>query len=258
MNQVKATTQKKNRKVTDFVQIKNQTESSADIYLYGDIVSSEWDKWTDSDTAPEDVRNFLAQINGVSNLNVYINSGGGSVFAGLNIYNMLKRHEAHVTVHVDGLAGSIASVIAMAADKLIMPSNSFLMIHKPMLGIFGNANDLQKAIDDLNAIESGLMNVYAEQLKDGVEISEIQAMLDAETWLNGNEAAKYFNVEVVGANKMAAHASEFFNQYESIPEELNVSEGLLIEPEQHEETAAVESENKKRLLNKLRLLELSL
>lgn len=210
----------KNRKINDFMKIQNKDNSSADMYIYGDIVSSEWSKWEDTDVAPEDVRNFLSQINNVKNLNVYINSGGGSVFAGLNIYNMLKRHEATVNVHVDGLAGSIASIIAMAADNLYIPSNAFLMIHKPLIGIYGNAFDFEKAIQDLNAIESGLMNIYAENLTEGTDIADIQAMVDAETWLNGKEAANYFNVQVVEANKTAAAASEYFNQYKHIPEAL--------------------------------------
>lgn len=151
-----------------FLKIKNQSEQSADVYFYGDIVSSEWGKWEDTDTCPEDVRDFLTQVEGVKNLNIYVNSGGGSVFAGLAIYNMLKRNSAFKTVHVDGLAGSIASVIAMAGDKIVIPSNAFLMIHKPWSGIVGNSDDMRKTADDLEQIEQGILNVYAENLKEGL------------------------------------------------------------------------------------------
>jgi ATP-dependent Clp protease, protease subunit len=238
----------KNRKIDSFMKIVNKKDSTAEMHLYGDIVSSEWDKWENTDVAPEDVRNFLSSLEGVKNINVYINSGGGSVFAGMNIYNMLKRHEATVTVHVDGMAASIASIIAMAADKLIVPSNSFLMIHKPMIGVFGNAFDFEKAINDLNAIESGLMNVYAENLAEGAKLEDIQAMVDAETWLNGNEAAKYFNIEVSQANEAVASASLFYNEYEAIPE------GLKFGTTQNK--AAEEAEDLALYEYKLKLLSL--
>lgn len=201
------------------MQIKNQTETSADLYFYGDIVSSEWGKWEDTDTCPEDVRAFLSQVNGVKNLNIYVNSGGGSVFAGLAIYNMLKRNASNKTVYVDGLAGSIASVIAMAGDKIIIPSNAFLMIHKPWNIAMGNSKDFRKMADDLDAIEQGIMNVYAENLKEGVDIEIIRQMVNNETWLNGNEAAKYFNIEVAEENKAAACISECFKNYKNVPKE---------------------------------------
>jgi ATP-dependent Clp protease, protease subunit len=206
------------------MEIKNLTDTSADLYFYGDIVSSEWGKWEDTDVAPEDVRSFLKEIEGVSDLNIYINSGGGSVFAGLAIYNMLKRHQGQKTVYVDGLAGSIASVIAMAGDKLIMPSNAFLMIHKPWSGLMGNANDLRKMADDLDAIETGILNVYEENLQEGVDIKEIKKMVNAETWLNGKEAAKYFNIEVTEQNKMVACVSDLFKNYQNIPKSLQEPE----------------------------------
>src|SRR5690625_4825000 len=109
--------------------IKNQTNDKAELYIYGDIISGDW-KWEDSDVTSTEVRDFLKDIEDVTHLDIYINSGGGSVFTGMAIYNMLKRHKAHKRVIVDGLAGSIASVIAMAGDEIIIPSNAYLMIHK--------------------------------------------------------------------------------------------------------------------------------
>ena len=202
-----------------FLKIKNQSEQSADVYFYGDIVSSEWGKWENTDTCPEDVRDFLTQVEGVKNLNIYVNSGGGSVFAGLAIYNMLKRNSAFKTVHVDGLAGSIASVIAMAGDKIVIPSNAFLMIHKPWSGIVGNSDDMRKTADDLDQIEQGILNVYAENLKEGVDINTIKQMVNDETWLNGFEASKYFNVEVSQENEMVACTSDYFKNYSKIPQQ---------------------------------------
>lgn len=201
------------------MEIKNQVEDAAELYFYGDIVSSEWGKWEDSDTCPEDVRSFLKEIEGVKNLNIYVNSGGGSVFAGLAIYNMLKRNKGNKIVYVDGLAGSIASVIAMAGDRIVIPSNAFLMIHKPWNGVYGNANDFRKMADDLDRIEEGIMNVYAENLKEGVDIEIIREMVNAETWLNGEKTSEYFNVEVTEENKGVACTSDLFETYSKVPKQ---------------------------------------
>ncbi|MBJ8038404.1 Clp protease ClpP, partial [Bacillus cereus] len=198
--------------------VKNQTDSSADFYIYGDIINNTGWKWDDSDIMPDDVKNILGQLDDKSNLNIYVNSGGGSVFAGLAIYNMLKRNKAQKTVYVDGVAASIASVIALAGDRVVVPSNAFLMIHKPWTISAGNANDFRKMAEDLDHIESGILNVYKENLKDGIGMEEIQQLVDAETWLSGEEAKKYFNIEVVEAKEVAACTSNYFEKYQKTPE----------------------------------------
>ena len=118
----------RNKKQNSFkCYIRNQTDDSADIYFYGDIVGNDGDKWWgNDDKCPSDVATLLKECENVSQLNIYVNSNGGDVFAGNAIYNMLKRHKAHKTVYVDGLAASIASVIVMAGDEIIMPANSYL------------------------------------------------------------------------------------------------------------------------------------
>lgn len=199
---------------------RNETPTSADLYFYGDIVSDWWGAWQDEDQYPDAVKNFLAEHQG-KDLNIYINSGGGSVFAGIAIYNMLKRHTGKKTVYVDALAGSIASVIAFAGDKVVIPSNSFLMIHKPWAGCTGNSVDLRKMADDLDAIETGILNIYEEHLKEGVTIATIKEMLAAETWLNGQQAAEYFNVEIGEEKAIAAAVTEETRKFcKSIPEEI--------------------------------------
>lgn len=206
--------------VANFMNIKNQTSSSADLYIYGDIINNTGWKWDDSDVMPDDVKNLLDEIKDVKDLNIYINSGGGSVFAGLAIYNMLKRSKANKTVYVDGVAASIASVIALAGDRVVVPSNAFLMIHKPWSWSIGNSSDFRKMADDLDRIETGIMNVYKDNLKEGVDISTIQELVDAETWLNGEEAEKYFNIEVVEAKDVAACTSEYFDKYNKTPSKI--------------------------------------
>lgn len=202
-----------------FLNIKNQTDTSMDLYFYGDIVSSWWGAWEDTDQYPESIRDFLNDAEG-KDLNIYVNSGGGSVFAGMAIYNMLKRHKGQKTVYVDGMAASIASVIALAGDKVVIPSNAFMMIHKPWTGLQGNSNDFRKMAEDLDAIETGIMNVYAENLREGIDIEDVKKMVNDETWLNGIEASKYFNIEVSEANEVAACASEQFKNYKNVPKQV--------------------------------------
>lgn len=201
-----------------WLEIKNQTENKAELLIYGDIVSSEWGKWESTDVAPIDVRNFLDEVKG-KDLDIYINSGGGSVFAGMGIYNMLKRHEGTKNVYVDGLAGSIASVIAMAGDNIYIPSNAFLMIHKAWNYTWGNADELRKQADTLDAIDEGILNVYKEKLKADVDIEEIKNMIADEKWLTGEEASEYFNINVIEENTSVACIKDI-NLYKNIPETL--------------------------------------
>ena len=198
----------------DFFKIKNKTDTSADLYFYGDIVSDSWQSyWTEEDRCPEDIREFLNDIEPHVDLNIYVNSGGGSVFGGLAIYNMLKRHKGYKTVYVDGVAASIASVIALAGDRVIVPSNAFIMIHKPSGVCFGNSDEMREYAEVLDKTQTNLMNVYKENLCEGVDLSEIEEMVNNETWLNGEEASKYFKIEVAGANETVACVSEWYKKY---------------------------------------------
>lgn len=198
-------------KILNCLEIKNETEQTADLYFYGDIVSDWLGAWQEADQYPDAVKNFLTAQEGKS-LTVYINSGGGSVFAGIAIYNMIKRHAAKnkVQVVVDGLAGSIASVIAFAgSEPPKIPSNAFLMIHNPWSYVEGNAAELRKMADALDEVAVGMMNIYDKHLRDGVAAKDIKKLMDAESWLNGEEAAKYFNVEVTDAVEVAAACGDY-------------------------------------------------
>lgn len=208
----------KNKTYKGKLEIKNQANNEADFYIYGDIISSEW-KWEEADTNPQDVLDFLKDLEGVSNINLHVNSGGGSVFAGMAIYNILKQNKATKTVYVDGLAGSIASVIAMAGDKIIIPSNSYLMIHHALAPVWGNANEMRKMADTLDTIDEGILEVYKTKLKNDVEIETIKQMIDEETWLTGKQASEYFNIEVSEDLEAVAYAGDIDN-YTNIPNEL--------------------------------------
>jgi ATP-dependent Clp protease protease subunit len=233
------------------ITVKNLTDQSADLYIYGEIVdNTDW-KWDETDVMPDDVLKALNQVEGLKNLNIYINSPGGSVFAGLAIYNMLKRNKAHKTVYVDGVAASIASVIALAGDTINIPSNAFMMIHKPWTIAMGDSNFFKKVAKELDDIESGVMNIYKDNLKDGVELETIQQMVDDETWLNGEKAADYFNVEVIESKSIAACASEFLNRYNKTPNKLVSKEPSTDPPEPQ-----IDEEENLKWQNELDLLAL--
>lgn len=195
--------------ISEIFRIRNETKTSADLYFYGDIVSDHWSAWSNEDQYPENIQQLLKGQEGKA-LNIYINSGGGDVFAGMAIYNIIKRHQGYKTVYIDGLAASIASVIAMAGDKLIIPKNAFMMIHKPWTVAIGNANDLVKEIELLNTIEQSIVNVYAENLAEGVDIETIEKMVDEETWLTGEQAAEYFDIDVAVEKQIAACTNTHF------------------------------------------------
>lgn len=202
------------------LEIKNMTDVSADLYFYGDIVSDWWGAWQNEDQYPDAIKNFLSQAEG-KDLNIYVNSGGGSVFAGMAIYNMIKRHgeKNKVKVYVDGLAGSIASVIAFAGtEPPEIPSNAFLMIHKPWGAISGNADEMRKMADDLDKIQAGIMNVYEDHLAEGVTIDQVEALVNAETWLDGKEAAKYFNIAQTDAVDYVAAVGDYLDYAGELPE----------------------------------------
>lgn len=212
-----------NTKVCGSMTIKNQTDSSADLFFYGDIVNETWrSEWYEDDMAPGDVKKFLDQLDGTENINIHINSGGGSVFGGIAIYNMLRRNNAHKTVYVDGLAASIASVIMMAGDEIVMPKNATVMIHKPSASYFfttKNADDLRKDAESLDTCQEAIMQTYMTKAK--VDKEEIEQKVNDETWLTGEEAAELFDIKVEEANDAVACAgSSMFFCYKNVPTSL--------------------------------------
>ena len=117
-----------------FWSFKALDETTGELLLYGEISDISW--WGDEVT-PKQFKEDLDALGDIDVLNVYINSPGGDVFAGQAIYSMLKRHKAQVKVYIDGLAASIASLVAMAGDKVIMPANAMMMIHNPWTWCWG-------------------------------------------------------------------------------------------------------------------------
>nr|DAM81575.1 MAG TPA: Putative ATP dependent Clp protease [Caudoviricetes sp.] len=231
------------------IEIKNQTENSADLYFYGDIVSESWmSEWYEDDMCPADVKSFLDELENVNNINIHINSGGGSVFGGLAIYNQLKRYNATITTYIDGLAASIASVIAMAGDKIVMPENALLMIHKPITMCYGNADELQKHIDLLNTCQKSILSIYMKKAKYGVTEDEINSLINEETWMTGTEVANYFNVEIEGSINVNNCTSSYFKQY-------NVPKNKAVRIDKNSNTAFFNAINRSNKTNKLPIMD---
>ena len=166
-----------------------------DLYIYGDVEGDGYDWWTDevirSETSAKTFREELGKYPSVSQINLYINSYGGSVFEGTAIYNQLKRHPAHKTAYIDGFACSIASVIAMAADEVVMPKNALMMIHNMWMVAMGNAAELRKAADDLDTVNAAGRQAYLTKAGDKLDESKLIQMMDAETWLTAEQCIAY-------------------------------------------------------------------
>ena len=234
----------------NMLEIKNFTDTTCDLYFYGDIVDSWSGAWDDTDQYPQAIKEFLDEAKD-KNINIYVNSGGGSVFAGMAIYNMLKRHKGYKTVYVDGLAGSIASVIALAGDKIVIPKNAYMMIHKPWCACGGNADDFREMANTLDKVEQGILNVYKDNLASEMLYDEIVEMVNNETWLTGEEASKYFaNVEIVEPLQLVACTSDLYSKYINTPK--NISNDLKIENKALEDKVEdVEVEKVEEIENKI-------
>lgn len=206
---------KKNKKFWNF---KALDENTAELTLYGEISDISW--WGDEVT-PKQFKEDLDALGDIDTLNVYINSPGGDVFAGQAIYSILKRHKATINVYVDGLAASIASLIAMAGDKVIMPANAMMMVHNPWTFAYGNANDFRKLADDMDKIRDSMVVAY--ESRSALTTDEIIELLDAETWLSAEDCLEYgFCDEIEETKEIAACVdTKYFSMYKNIPESLN-------------------------------------
>ncbi|MCT4389766.1 Clp protease ClpP [Leuconostoc falkenbergense] len=171
-------------RMTNYFQMK-ATNNVAQIDIFGDIVS---EKWFDEETSATSFRDALKELGDVSTINLSINSGGGSVFDGIAIYNMLKSHKATVNVYIEGLAASIASVIAMAGDTITMRSGSMIMVHMPWTLSQGNAEEMRKTADTLEKTGDSIVDIYSE--RTGISSDDIRNIMNDETWLSAEEAVE--------------------------------------------------------------------
>lgn len=175
-------------KKTKFWKWRNQSETGTapaerTLFLNGTIAE---ESWFDDDVTPQ---LFKDELNaGSGDITVWINSPGGDCVAAAQIYNMLTAYNGKVTVKIDGIAASAASVIAMAGDTVLVSPVSMLMIHNPATIAWGDHADMQKAIDMLSEVKESIINAYV--LKTGLSRARLSHLMDAETWMDANKAVE--------------------------------------------------------------------
>ena len=163
---------------------KNQTETAErTLFLNGTIAE---ESWFDDEITPRLFKDEL--MSGSGNITVWINSPGGDCVAAAQIYNMLMDYKGDVTVKIDGIAASAASVIAMAGTKVLVSPVSMLMIHNPMTAAFGNSEEMQRAIEMLGSVKDSIINAY--EIKTGLSRAKLSRLMDAETWMDANKAVE--------------------------------------------------------------------
>lgn len=187
-------------------------ETSAKLYIYDLIVTPP--QLSESEVTSSSVVQALADAEDADTISVHINSAGGAVFEASAIYNALVAHPAEIKVHIDGLAASAASLIAMAGDSISMAENALLMIHEPSSMVWGNAEDMQKEIELLDRITETIVSTYAA--RTGGDPAEIRAMVEAETWFTAQEAKDAGFVDRITTAKRVA-ASFDFSRFTNTP-----------------------------------------
>jgi len=212
------------------LKILNKSATEAEIVIYAGI-GQDW--WGDgSMISAKQFSDELKKIpDTVNTINVRINSPGGDVFDGVAIYNRLKQHKAKKVVYIDGLAASIASIIALAGDEIKMGDGALFMVHLPWTFAMGDRMDLDNTINRLMDIEEQMLGIYSK--KSGLERSEVRALLEAETWLSADEAIEkgfvHSKVEetmpiaasAINAKWIAKKPSKYFSEAEAAKNQIN-------------------------------------
>lgn len=208
------------------------------INIIGEIIDNKYDGCF----CPQDLKSLLEDVADTEPLEVEITSVGGSVFAGIQIANMLARHKGQVTTHGVGLVASIATVILMAGKKVVVDDNCFLLLHNPWTMVQGNANDLEKEIDTLNKCKTAMMGYYKKHAK--VSENELDEILDAETWYLGKEFADVFDVEVLESDRQLDIAAKFdLSKFKTLPRGMNMENNTqaVTEEKDDEKTPVAET-----------------
>lgn len=187
--------------------IKNEDTGETELYFEGPISDC---TWLGDEITPATFRDELTKVSG--NLTVWINSPGGDCISASQIYTMLRSHKGKVTVKIDGIAASAASVVAMSGDETLISPTGYLMIHNPMTLASGNKSEMEKAIALLDEIKEGIINAYVR--KTGLSRNKISKLMDDETWLNAEKALQLGFVDGILFDEKEPQESE-----ENIPDE---------------------------------------
>lgn len=165
--------------------------------------------WIDDEITPKQFKSEL--MSGSGDITLWINSPGGDVFAASQIYNMLMDYKGNVTVKIDGLAASAASVIAMAGTRVLMSPVSQIMVHNPMTVAIGNAEEMSKAIKILSEIKESIINAY--EIKTNLSRDEISKMMDSECWMNAKKAVELGFADEIMYTEKDQNSEKISNSY---------------------------------------------
>lgn len=215
----------KELKAVPYVFKNESTETEHKLTLSGTVGQDAW--WSDEKRINS--KNVREALDGVTvPITIYLNSPGGDVFEGIEIYNYLKNHDQEVTIEVTGLAASAASVIVMGANKVVMNTGTSLMVHEASTFTWGNKGDIQKALNALETIDTSLVDIYAE--KTDKTTDDISSWLTSEKWFTADEAVKNgladevkkkvneeeIDVVALVNNSVAEAMKEFYNSSEKV------------------------------------------
>lgn len=204
------------------ITFKNNAEA-ADLYIYGEITPY---PMFSSDVSAEDLKEMLDEANGRP-LNIYVNSGGGSVFEGQAIASMIERYKGHKTCHIDGICASIATKIPFACDEVNFAKGAYFMIHRASGVSFGTADDMLKMADTLEQIDNGLVQTYKSNSKMTEE--DIRAKMKSETWYNSETINDDFSFNIIEGKQMAACVSEdTLSKFTNKPDDIEVTNELQL------------------------------
>jgi ATP-dependent Clp protease protease subunit len=213
-----------------FFNLKQTGENDAELRIEGDIIPSEtawlYEWFGDPHAAPNKFRDELKKYDG-KNITVWINSNGGNIIAGCAIYNAIKEHNGKKTVKIDGIAASIASVIAMSGDEILMSPASLLMLHNPWVEAAGDVYELEKKIKALNSCKEIIINAYEKKTK--LSRDKLSAMMDEESWLEPKQAIDYgfadgmlYEDEELRDFKNIINSAKFCREYEYFKAKINL------------------------------------
>lgn len=201
--------------MSNWFEIKMKADKHAEIYIYDQIGKDFW-----GDGSAVEAKKFIKDVKAlgeIDSIDLRINSPGGSVFEGNAIYNFLMGLKAKKTVYIDGLAASMASVIAMVGDEIIMPENAIMMIHNPIGLVYGNSKEMLKTVEMLDKLKEGGVSAY--EAKTSMDREEISKMMDEETWMTAEEAVDlgFATKKIKPVKAAASYNPEILKQFKHVP-----------------------------------------
>lgn len=235
------------------ITVKNKSEEKAEIYIYGDIVDDSWNfgssNYNDPNIYPLEIKDMLKEVEN-KDVDVHINSGGGHVFAGMAIANILKSYKGKTKCIIDGLAASAASVIALSCNEVTMPANAFLMIHKPGIVVGGTADDLRKEAETLDLLQEQIVDFYLEKAVEGVDKEKINQLVNAETWLSGTAAKEIFDITLTKEVAATNCNTDLLKNYSNIPKSLLLAKNKT---EKEEKETLKQKEKQKEMEKQIKI-----